>query len=68
MVAKQNIALVLLVCNLHHVCYAVSSHRPNIVLILLDDVGYGDLGSYWNPNGQLSNTPFLDYMADNGIR
>ncbi|KAJ8038064.1 Arylsulfatase G [Holothuria leucospilota] len=58
----------LMICVQHHTNIAVSSHPPNMVIILLDDVGYGDLGSYWNPIGQLSNTPFLDYMADNGIR
>ncbi|KAJ8038065.1 Arylsulfatase G [Holothuria leucospilota] len=46
----------------------LSARSPNIVIILLDDVGYGDLGCYWNPLGQRSNTPFLDYMAMKGIR
>lgn len=38
--------------------------RPNIVLILADDLGYSDIGAY---GGEI-NTPNLDYLAENGIR
>ena len=39
--------------------------RPNIVVILTDDQGYGDLSSYGHPT---IRTPNLDRMADEGIR
>ena len=38
--------------------------KPNIVLILLDDVGYSDFGCY----GSEMNTPNIDRLAENGIR
>ena len=37
---------------------------PNIILIVADDLGYGDLGAY----GQTSiQTPFLDQLAEEGM-
>jgi arylsulfatase A-like enzyme len=44
---------------------SVESNPPNIVLIVADDLGYGDLGSY----GQRHiRTPHLDQMAREGMR
>jgi len=42
-----------------------ASDKPNIIFIMADDMGYGDLGSY---GGTLIRTPNLDKMADEGIR
>ena len=42
-----------------------SAQPPNIIFILADDLGYGDLGSY----GQQSiQTPHLDRLAAEGVR
>ncbi|MDZ4853243.1 MAG: sulfatase-like hydrolase/transferase [Pirellulaceae bacterium] len=38
--------------------------RPNVVVIVADDLGYGELGCY---GGDLS-TPYLDAMAKSGVR
>jgi arylsulfatase A-like enzyme len=38
--------------------------RPNIVLIMADDMGYSDIGCY----GSEINTPHLDRLAENGVR
>ncbi len=40
--------------------------RPNIVVILADDLGYGDLGCY-NPQSKIP-TPHLDALAKQGMR
>ena len=40
--------------------------KPNIVFILADDLGYGDVSCY-NPDGKIS-TPNIDRIASNGIR
>tara|TARA_Y100000589_G_scaffold243783_1_gene231434 strand:- start:653 stop:2203 length:1551 start_codon:yes stop_codon:yes gene_type:complete len=41
-----------------------SASRPNVVLIMADDMGYSDLGCY---GGEI-RTPNLDRLASNGIR
>jgi arylsulfatase len=41
--------------------------RPNILLIVGDDVGYGDLGAYGGGPGRGMPTPSLDRMAAEGM-
>tara|TARA_R110002049_G_scaffold4601_5_gene32178 strand:+ start:250502 stop:251821 length:1320 start_codon:yes stop_codon:yes gene_type:complete len=43
----------------------VALDRPNIVFIMADDLGYGDLGCYGCKD---INTPVLDGLASEGIR
>src|SRR5881398_3016741 len=43
---------------------AAESARPNIVVILSDDMGFTDLGCY---GGEIA-TPNLDALAGNGLR
>src|SRR3954467_12961050 len=38
--------------------------RPNIIIILADDMGFSDAGCY---GGEI-HTPNLDYLAENGLR
>lgn len=45
--------------------FAADAPRPNIVIILCDDLGYGDLGCYGHPQ---IRTPHLDRLASQGVR
>src|SRR4030095_2519058 len=40
-------------------------NKPNVVLIIMDDLGYGDIGSYGVRDAQ---TPNLDRLAREGVR
>ena len=42
--------------------------KPNIILILSDDFGYGDAGVYGGGPGRGMPTPNLDRMAAEGIQ
>ena len=44
---------------------ARASSRPSVVLILMDDMGYGDIGSYGVKDAK---TPNLDRLAREGVR
>ncbi|MEZ5277638.1 MAG: sulfatase-like hydrolase/transferase [Opitutaceae bacterium] len=44
---------------------AFAADRPNILFILADDLGWGDLGCYGHPQAQ---TPNLDHLAERGTR
>ncbi len=44
---------------------AQSQTRPNIIFLLTDDMGYGDVGCY---GGDFAPTPNIDRMAREGIR
>ena len=46
-------------------CGALYAQPPNIVFIVTDDLGYGDLGSYGHP---VIQTPNLDALAASGAR
>lgn len=52
-------------CKPHVDDSQIGSLKPNIVLIVIDDLGYGDLGSY---GSELHRTPHIDQLAKEGIR
>lgn len=46
-------------------CPTIKSEQPNILFILADDLGYGDLGCYGRTD---IRTPHLDRLAASGVR
>src|SRR2546430_15395685 len=56
------LSLFLLICWLPHLVPAAT--RPNILVILVDDMGYSDIGCY---GGEI-HTPNLDKLAHEGVR
>ena len=41
-----------------------TASKPNIVLVMVDDMGFADIGAY----GSEVQTPNLDRLADEGMR
>jgi len=65
---KRSILVVLAVAlssGLSRGAIHASGERPNILFILSDDMGYGDVGCY---GGKFAPTPNLDRLAREGIR
>jgi arylsulfatase A len=58
---KTSYVLTLLVLS----SVVVAEDRPNIVLIVADDLGYGDVGCY---GSTINETPHIDALASGGIR
>lgn len=46
---------------------AQAADKPNILFIVSDDTGYGDLGPYGGGEGRGMPTPNLDELADEGM-
>ncbi len=56
--------LMLALASLHFSCKE-EQKQPNIVVLLCDDLGYGDLSTFGHP---IIETPNLDEMAESGIK
>lgn len=64
---RHRMLIVLVSCPVSLVCASPPSDtnsRPNVLLIMADDLGFSDLGCY---GGEIE-TPHLDALAHNGLR
>jgi arylsulfatase len=63
------LVLALLVLCLSFPLHAVAQQdRPNIVFILMDNLGYGELGVYGGGMLRGAPTPRIDKLASEGMR
>ena len=60
----KQVGLALLALALSGCWEQKSSQKPNIIFIMIDDLGYGDIGCY---GSQINNTPNIDKLAKEGI-
>ena len=44
---------------------AQKADKPNVIVIIADDLGYADLGCHGSPDVK---TPYIDQLAENGVR
>ncbi len=49
------------------VAFAQDAQKPNILFIVSDDTGYGDLGPYGGGEGRGMQTPSIDRLAEEGM-
>lgn len=47
--------------------YAADGQKPNILLIISDDTGYGDIGAYLGGEARGMPTPNIDQLAKDGM-
>ena len=59
----KTLLLALMLPNL--VCRGIAAEKPNVIFILADDLGWGDLACYGHP---YAKTPNLDKLAADGTR
>lgn len=62
---KKYFITLLLILTVMAAGVAQTTGKPNIIVILTDDMGYGDLACYGNKR---TKTPYLDKLAQGGIR
>lgn len=63
----RNLAAAVVAAILCIPALALAAEKPNIILIMSDDTGWGDLGVYGGGEGRGMQTPNLDRMADEGM-
>lgn len=62
---KSRTPLLIFLSLLQPLAFGLSSSKPNIIFIMADDLGYGDLGCF---GGEMISTPNVDQLAREGTR
>ncbi|MFC4871675.1 arylsulfatase [Negadavirga shengliensis] len=64
-IGKKGLLFVFILLFTHPLIGGNPKDRPNVILIITDDQGYGDLGITGNPHVQ---TPVIDRLAEESVR
>ncbi len=59
------VAVLSLLCVGHSVASAVGATRPNVIVVMTDDQGYGEFSCHGNP---IARTPRVDRLASESVR
>ncbi|MEO7678750.1 MAG: sulfatase-like hydrolase/transferase, partial [Verrucomicrobiota bacterium] len=62
---RLSLWLICVLCSLFCSTIFAAGEKPNIIFILTDDMGYGDVGCY---GGKFVPTPHIDRLATEGTR
>ncbi len=62
---KHTLRTILLVATCLQTQYAIADDKPNVILVMTDDQGYGDLACHGNP---VLKTPNLDQLYTESVR
>ena len=62
---KTGLLLISFYLSVMQTSFAGSTHNPNVILFLVDDMGWSDLGVY---GSDFYETPNIDALADKGVR
>lgn len=69
-IMKRNLLFLLLLGAVSIAFAGLKSNSPNIVFIMADDLGLGDISHYWedlNAEKALVQTPAMDALAESGL-
>ncbi|ULT40954.1 sulfatase-like hydrolase/transferase [Niabella defluvii] len=64
---KLPVLFILTVCIMQclHSQTTFAKRLPHVIVILTDDMGYGDISSFYD--GSIIKTPYIDRLAQNGL-
>lgn len=61
---RPNFAVTLLILMSHALAGSAQKKQPNVIIVLVDDMGFSDIGAF---GGNFVPTPNIDRLAGNGL-